>query len=191
MNKQKIVDFIDEAISGTENAMKKSDIDNAEQQIALNDSLIELKLIKKYLYQLDEPEKTEKERLPDYIIEELNSELFKGEDEDLVLNCFYRESFDRLYGKETFLSNKVLNWFVIKGNVTKLINAIRNGYEPYKQTVWVVRWGISYVTYFEVDSFSKWQVETSTNKDDAVKFKKTEAYEVARSIDGEVEEWSE
>ncbi|GEN89982.1 DUF1642 domain-containing protein [Tetragenococcus koreensis] len=53
MDKQEIIEFIDNSICRTYENIRSSDIDNAEEQIALNNSLI-----KKYLYQLDEPEIT-------------------------------------------------------------------------------------------------------------------------------------
>lgn len=87
-------------------------------------------------------------------------------------------------------ADSLTNW--VTNYKRKAIDAVLNGYIVEKEPMWVVRWGISYVIRFEIDSFSEWQVETSTNKDDALKFKnKIEPQEVADYIDGIVEKWSE
>ncbi|MCF1614649.1 hypothetical protein LQF59_06185 [Tetragenococcus koreensis] len=138
---------------------------------------------------LDEPEKVEKEELPSYIIKELEDLL--PENEDLILNRFHKEYFERKYGNKYFMSDKALNWFDIPGNTTRLINAIRNGYKPYKEPVWVIKEkeGSGYLVDYKL---SDNDVILSSSKANAYPFKdKQQAEAVATLTNNTIEERNE
>lgn len=188
MNKQEIIEFIDDSICRTYENLRSSDIDNAEEQVALNNSLMELKLIKKYLYQLDEPERPEKEELPYYIVEYLDA---RGKNENFVLKELYLELFARDYGHFYSTSDIVLDWINISGNATRIIDATRNGYKPYKKPMWVVKsaQGSGYLIDYKLRTDSE---ILNASKNNAYQFEdKQRAEAVATLVGGTVEEWSE
>lgn len=155
------------------------------------------------VHKLNKPEKPEKEELPDYIIKELKNVLMKNE--DLILYHFHEEYFNRKHGNEYSISDEALDWFDIPGNTTRIINAIRNGYKPYKKPMWVVKFNNptiehwDYFTAFRGNDENHW-VNINESKPNYIgnpityahKFtNKDKAEAVATLIDGTVEEWSE
>ncbi|MDN6572117.1 MAG: hypothetical protein L0L22_14105, partial [Staphylococcus equorum] len=93
--------------------------------------------------------KPEKEELPDYIIEYLDNALTRGKNKNFVLENLYLELFRKDFGHFYSTSDIVLDWIGISGNATRIIDAIRNGYKPYKEPVWVVKTFAGYLTDLE------------------------------------------
>ncbi|MEX1864176.1 hypothetical protein [Tetragenococcus halophilus] len=143
--------------------------------------------------------KPEKEELPDYIIEYLDNALTRGKNKNLVLENLYLELFRKDFGHFYSTSDIVLDWIGISGNATRIIDAIRNGYKPYKEPVWVVHLndiGCKETTY--LDKFREgWKSNTpfyyvTLVEEKAHKFTdKQKAEAVATLVDGTVEKWSE
>lgn len=135
--------------------------------------------------------KPEKEELPDYIIEYLDNALTRGKNKNFVLENLYLELFKKDFGHFYSTSDIVLDWIGISGNATRIIDAIRNGYKPYKEPVWVVKEkeGSGYLVDYKL---SDNDVILSSSKANAYPFKdKQQAKSVATLVDGTVEEWSE
>lgn len=139
-------------------------------------------------YLRDEPEK---EELPDYIIEYLDNALTRGKNKNFVLENLYLELFRKDFGHFYSTSDIVLDWIGISGNATRIIDAIRNGYKPYKSPVWVIKEKESggYLVDYKL---SDNDVILSSSKANAYPFKdKQQAEAVATLTNNTIERWSE
>lgn len=103
----------------------------------------------------------------------------------------YLELFRKDFGHFYSTSDIVLDWIGISGNATRIIDAIRNGYKPYKEPVWVVKEkeGSGYLVDYKL---SDNDVILSSSKANAYPFKdKQQAKSVATLTNNTIEKWSE
>lgn len=138
--------------------------------------------------QLDEPKK---EVLPKAVAEYLDYLIECGENEDFIVYSLCIYAWGKYTGEVTEVPDEILDWLPKFGNTTKLINALRNGYESEK-TEYLVKVGndMYFKDWGEDNTEPTFIIDDAPGfKEMAMRFKyKNLAESVAETIGGEIEE---